>query len=40
MFQVLKTGRNPTMRHLGRTHGISIGFLHDQLNRGRIEVVL
>ena len=24
MIQVCLTGRNPTMRHLGRTHGISI----------------
>ena len=24
ILQVCRTGRNPTMRHLGRTHGISI----------------
>merc|ERR1712185_609230 len=28
-IQVIKTGRNPTMRHLQRTHGISIRWLHD-----------
>ena len=24
MIQVMKTGKNPTMRHLGMTHGVSI----------------
>ena len=28
-IQVIKTGRNPTMRHLQRTHGISVRWLHD-----------
>ena len=27
--QVIKIGRNPTMRHLQRTHGISARWLHD-----------
>ena len=30
MIEVVRTGRNPTMRHLGRVHGVSIGFLHEQ----------
>jgi hypothetical protein len=30
MIQVCRTGRNPTMRHLGRTHGISISYLHQE----------
>ena len=28
-IQVIKTGRNPTMRSLQRSHGIRIRFLHD-----------
>ena len=30
-IQVVRTGRNPTMRYIGRTHGISIQFLHENL---------
>jgi hypothetical protein len=30
MIAVVRTGRNPTMRHLGRVHGVSIGFWHEQ----------
>ena len=26
---IIKSGRNPTMRHLSRTQGINIGWLHD-----------
>jgi hypothetical protein len=33
-IQVIKTGRNPTMRHLGRTHKIDIGWLHNVFARG------
>ena len=29
MIQVFKTGRNPTMRTLGRVHGISICPMHE-----------
>ena len=28
-IQIIKSGRNPTMRHLARHQGISIRFLHD-----------
>ena len=28
MVRVLTTGRNPTMRYLGLTHGIKINWLH------------
>ena len=31
MIRVCETGRNPTMRHLGRTHGVSVAWLHEQL---------
>ena len=30
-IQVITTGKNPTMRYLGRTHGVSIQFLHENL---------
>ena len=33
MIQVCRTGRNPTMRHLGRTHGISIAYLHQEAKK-------
>jgi hypothetical protein len=30
MIRVCETGRNPTMRHLGRTHGVSVAWLHER----------
>ena len=30
MMKVMETGRNPTMRHLGRTHRVSIAWLHER----------
>jgi hypothetical protein len=33
VIEVVRTGRNPTTRHLSRVHGISNGFLHDQHNQ-------
>ena len=30
MIQVMKSGRNPTMRHMGRTHRVSIAWLHER----------
>ena len=33
MMEVVRTGRNPTMRHLGRVHGVCIGFLHEQYSK-------
>ena len=38
MIQVCRTGRNPTMRHLGRTHGISIQWLHDETTKDTCEL--
>jgi len=29
MIQVLNTGRNPTMRHLGRSHRVPVASLHE-----------
>ena len=34
MIQVCRTGRNPTMRTLGRVHGISVSAMHDATFRG------
>ena len=31
MIQVIKTGRNPTMKQLGRAHRVSIAVLHERL---------
>ena len=28
-IQIIKTGRNPTMRHITRTHGVNVAWLHD-----------
>ena len=30
MIRICTTGRNPTMRHINRTHGISIRWLYEQ----------
>ena len=30
MIRVCETGKNPTMRYLSRTHGISVAFLHER----------
>ena len=35
MLCVMKTGRNPTMRHLSRTHRVSVAWLHEQYHRER-----
>ena len=29
MIKVIETGRNPTMRYIGRTHGVSVAWLHE-----------
>ena len=31
MIQVVSTARNPTMRHLGRTHHVDIDWLHESV---------
>ena len=33
-IQVIKTGKNPTMRHISRTHGVNVSWLHDCYARG------
>eukprot|EP00972_Heterocapsa_arctica_P075267 11103292-Heterocapsa_arctica.AAC.1 len=32
MIRVVETGRNPTMRYLLRTHGVSVAWLHEAFN--------
>ena len=33
MLRILKSGRNPTMRHLERTHRMCVAWLHEQHQR-------
>ena len=37
-FHMLKTGTNPTMRHLGRTHRVHVLWLHNLSTRKRFGV--
>jgi len=34
----MKTGRNPNMSHMSRTHRINIGFMHEVVSRGQISL--
>ena len=36
-LQVIKTGRNPTMRHITRTHGVNTSWLHERVLADRIQ---
>jgi ribosomal protein L16/L10AE len=36
--RVIETGRNPTMRHLNRTHKVDLRFLFEQVANGNMEV--
>ena len=38
MIGVIRTGKNPTMRHLERTHGISIGWMHSIFQEGYVSL--
>ena len=29
MLDIIRTGRNPTLRYLSRTHGVSVKWLHE-----------
>ena len=33
-YQIIKTGRNPTMRHIQRTQGVNVAWLHDLFTKG------
>ena len=39
MIRVCETGRNPTMRHLGRTHRVSVDWLHEQFSSDQISLL-
>ena len=36
MIRVIETGRNPTMQYLGRTHRVSVQWLHEVFKREHI----
>ena len=38
MIAVCKSGKNPTMRHLGRTHKVDVAWLHETFNSGHYEL--
>ena len=38
MAAVIRSGRNPTMRHLSRTHGICVWWLHEQCRGDGLQV--
>jgi len=35
-ISVIKTGRNPNMSHMSRTHGINVSFLHEVIASGQV----
>eukprot|EP00969_Alexandrium_andersonii_P013670 596668-Alexandrium_andersonii.AAC.1 len=37
-IQVLTSGQNPTMRHLERTHAVSVKWLREQCTAGRFGI--
>ena len=37
-IRVIQTGRNPTMRHMNRTHGVSIAAIHEKWQAGQFTV--
>ena len=39
MIQVCKTGRNPTMRHIERTHKMCVSWLHEMLTAKEFELL-
>ena len=38
MVRICETGRNPTMRYLSRTHGVSVAWLHEQFSGGKLRL--
>ena len=38
MIRVVESGRNPTMRYIGRTHGISVAWLHEQFQKEELSL--
>ena len=39
MIGVVRSGRNPTMRHLERTHGISIASMHEHFQKDHFVLI-
>ena len=39
MIRVCETGRNPTMRHLGRTHRVDVAWLHERFQEPTLTLV-
>ena len=37
-IQIIKTGRNPTMRHMSRTHGVNVSWLHDLYDKKQFSI--
>ena len=37
MISVVRSGKNPTMRHLERRHGVAVTWMHDMLERGYMD---
>eukprot|EP00972_Heterocapsa_arctica_P016981 2506801-Heterocapsa_arctica.AAC.1 len=38
MIRVVETGRNPTMRYLQRTHGVSVAWLHEIFKKRELDL--
>ena len=38
MIGVIRAGKNPTMRHLERTHGINVGWMHFIFQEGYVSL--
>ena len=39
MIQVCKTGKNPTLRHLGRTHRVDVHWLHERFGESCYKLI-
>ena len=38
MWKICRSGKNPTMRHLLRTHGVSVAWLKEQFDTGNYDL--
>ena len=39
MIQVCRAGKNPTMRHMGRTHRVDVHWLHETFKHKWLDLV-
>ena len=37
-LQIIRTGKNPSLRHISRVHGVSIAWLHDLFKQDGVTV--